>query len=42
MLSLVEHYICPKSPLLSSKAEEILSEYWCQGSAKVVERKVAD
>lgn len=42
MLSLVEDHICPKFSPLSSKAEEILSQYWCQNSAKVVERKVTD
>lgn len=42
MISLVEDHICPRFSRLSSKAEEILSEYWCQGSAKVVERKVTD
>jgi hypothetical protein len=42
MISLVEDHICSKFSRLSSKAEEILSEYWCQGSAEVVERKVTD
>lgn len=42
MISLVEDHICPRFSRLSSKAEEILSEYWCQGSAEVVERKVTD
>ena len=42
MISLVEDHICPRFSRLSSKAEEILSQYWCQGSAEVVERKVTD
>ncbi|KAH8772443.1 hypothetical protein F5882DRAFT_174322 [Hyaloscypha sp. PMI_1271] len=42
MISLVEDHICPRFSRLSSKAEEILSQYWCQGSAEVVKRKVTD
>lgn len=42
MISLVEDHICPRFSRLSSKAEEIFSQYWCQGSAEVVERKVTD
>jgi hypothetical protein len=42
MISLVEDHICPRFSPLSSKAEKILSQYWCQGSAAVVEKKVAD
>lgn len=42
MISLIEDHICPRFSRLSSKAEEILSEYWCQGSAEVVKRKVTD
>ena len=42
MISLVEDYICPRFSCLSSKAKEIFSQYQCQGSAKVVKRKVTD
>ena len=42
MISLVEDHICPRFSRLSSKAEEIFSQYWCQNSAEVVERKVTD
>lgn len=42
MISLVEDYICPKFSRLSFKAEEILSQYQCQGSAEVIEKKVTD
>jgi len=42
MISLVEDHICPRFSRLSSKAEEVFSQYWCQGSAEVVERKVTD
>jgi hypothetical protein len=42
MISLVEDHICPRFSRLSSKAEEIFSQYWCQGSAEVVQRKVTD
>jgi hypothetical protein len=42
MNSLVEDHICPRFSRLSSKAEEIFFQYWCQGSAEVVERKVTD
>ena len=42
MISLVEDYICPRFSRLSSKAKEIFSQYWCEGSAEVVERKVTD
>jgi hypothetical protein len=42
MTSLVEDHICPRFSRLSSKAEEIISQYWCQGSAEVVEKKVTD
>ena len=42
MISLVEDHICPRFSRLSSKAEEIISQYWCSDSAKVVDRKVAD
>ena len=42
MISLVEDHICPRFSRLSSKAEEIFSQYWCQGSAKIVEKKVSD
>jgi hypothetical protein len=42
MISLVEDHICPRFSRLSSKAKEIFSQYWSQGSAEVVERKVTD
>ena len=42
MISLVEDHICPRFSRLSSKAEEIISQYWCQGSAEVVQGKVID
>ena len=42
MISLIEDHICPKFSRLTSKAEEVLSEYWCQGSGEVVEKKIAD
>lgn len=42
MLSLVEDHICPRFSPLSSKAEEILSQYWSPDSAEIVRRKVAD
>jgi hypothetical protein len=42
MISLVEDHLCPRFSRLSSEAEEIISQYWCLDSAKVVERKVAD
>ncbi|OBT57788.1 hypothetical protein VE04_01636 [Pseudogymnoascus sp. 24MN13] len=42
MISLVEDHLCPRFSRLSSEAEEIISQYLCPDSAKVVERKVAD
>jgi hypothetical protein len=42
MFALVEDHICPRFSPLSSKTEEIFSQYWCQGSAEVVRRKVTD
>lgn len=42
MISLVEDHICPRFSRLSAKAEEIFSQYWCQGSAEFIQRKVAD
>ncbi|OBT83687.1 hypothetical protein VE02_07576 [Pseudogymnoascus sp. 03VT05] len=42
MISLVEDHLCPRFSRLSSEAEEIISQYLCLDSAKVVERKVAD
>jgi hypothetical protein len=42
MISLVEDHIYPRFSRLSSKAEDILSQYWCQGSEEVVKRKVTD
>lgn len=42
MISLVEDHLCPRFSRLSSEAEEIFSQYWCQGSAEVIKRKVTD
>ncbi|OBT65052.1 hypothetical protein VE03_05186 [Pseudogymnoascus sp. 23342-1-I1] len=42
MISLVEDHLSPRFSRLSSKTEEIISQYWCPDSAEVVERKVAD
>jgi hypothetical protein len=42
MISLVGDYICPRFSRLSSKAEEIFSQYWCLDSVVVIARKVAD
>lgn len=41
-LSLVEDHICPRFSPLSSNAEEVLSQYWCENSTEVIRRKVAD
>jgi hypothetical protein len=41
-LSLVEDHLCPRFSPLTSKAEEIISQYWQPDSAEVVRRKVAD
>jgi len=40
--ALVEDHIGPKFLPLSTKTEGILSQYWCQSSSLVAERKVAD
>lgn len=39
MISLVGDHICPMFSLspLTTKVEGILSEYWCRGSAEVVQ-----
>jgi len=42
MISLVEQHISPRFSRLSTEAEEIFSQYWCQDSAEVVERKVTE
>jgi len=42
MFFLVDDHFCPCYFPLSSKIEEVLSQYWCQGSAGVVARKAAD
>jgi hypothetical protein len=42
MLSLVEDHICPIFPPLSSKAKEIISQYWRPDSAEIVRRKVTN
>ncbi|KAH6612919.1 hypothetical protein B0J18DRAFT_460788 [Chaetomium sp. MPI-SDFR-AT-0129] len=39
---LVADHVSPKYCPFSCKVEEVLSEYWCQGSAAAAERKVAD
>ena len=41
-LSLVEDHLCPRFSPLTSKAEEIISQYWQPNSAEVVRRKVDD
>ena len=40
MYSLVKNHICPKFSSLSTKKETVLAEFWCPGSAEVVEKKV--
>ncbi|KAK4044666.1 hypothetical protein C8A01DRAFT_42574 [Parachaetomium inaequale] len=42
IFSLAEDHISPGYCSLSSKVEEVFAQYWCQGSAEVVRRKVAD
>ncbi|KAK4157128.1 hypothetical protein C8A00DRAFT_12032 [Chaetomidium leptoderma] len=42
IFSLVEDHISPRYSPWSSKTEQAFSQYWCQGSADVVRRKVAD
>ncbi|KAK4130736.1 hypothetical protein BT67DRAFT_489524 [Trichocladium antarcticum] len=39
---LVEDHVSPRYCPFSCNVEDVLSEYWCQESAAVVERKVAD
>ncbi|KAF2812184.1 uncharacterized protein BDZ99DRAFT_383189 [Mytilinidion resinicola] len=40
---LLEHQLCPRfSGSLSTKAEEIISQFWCEGSASVVVKKLAE
>lgn len=39
---LVEDHVSPRYCSFSCSVEDVLSEYWCQESAAVVERKVAD
>jgi hypothetical protein len=41
-LSLIEDHLCPRFSPLTSKAKEIISQYWHPDSAEVVRRKVAD
>ncbi len=40
--ALVEDHIAPKFHPLSTTAEGILSQYWCQSSRQVAQKKVAD
>ena len=42
MISLVGDHNCPRFSRLSSKAEEIFSQYWCLDSIMIIARKVAD
>lgn len=41
-MSLLRDHICPRFARLSLDTEEVLCQYWCQGSDGVVEKKVND
>ncbi|KAK3375531.1 hypothetical protein B0T24DRAFT_202357 [Lasiosphaeria ovina] len=42
MISLVDDHISPRFYPLSFKVEDVFSKYWCQDSAQVVRKKVAE